>query len=65
MPTPNYGFEKRKRELAKKAAKEAKKLRKESKPPASETPDSTSPDSATPEISADAAESAATGESPI
>lgn len=28
MATPNYSFEKRKRELAKKAAKEAKKLRK-------------------------------------
>ena len=32
MPTPNYSFEKRKRELAKKAAKEAKRLRKDTKP---------------------------------
>lgn len=32
MATPNYSFEKRKRELAKKAAKEAKRLRKEEKP---------------------------------
>lgn len=32
MATPNYSFEKRKRELAKKAAKEAKRLRKEDKP---------------------------------
>ena len=38
MPTPNYSFEKRKRELAKKAAKEAKRLRKESKTSASEEP---------------------------
>ncbi|MDH4454571.1 MAG: hypothetical protein QE570_15465 [Verrucomicrobiota bacterium] len=29
MATPNYSFEKRKREQAKKAAKEAKRLRKE------------------------------------
>ena len=29
MATPNYSFEKRKREMAKKAAKEAKKLRKQ------------------------------------
>lgn len=32
MATPNYSFEKRKRELAKKAAKEAKRLRKDNKP---------------------------------
>ena len=31
MAAPNYSFEKRKRELAKKAAKEAKRLRKEAK----------------------------------
>jgi hypothetical protein len=36
MATPNYSFEKRKRELAKKAAKEAKRLRKEEKPATSE-----------------------------
>jgi hypothetical protein len=52
MPTPNYSFEKRKRELAKKAAKEAKRLRKDTKPittdvaenaevPASETAEET------------------------
>jgi hypothetical protein len=37
MATPNYSFEKRKRELAKKAAKEAKKLRKGEKAATSET----------------------------
>ncbi len=37
MATPNYSFEKRKRELAKKAAKEAKKLRKGEKAASSET----------------------------
>lgn len=31
MPTPNYQFEKRKRDLAKKAAKEEKKQRKKEK----------------------------------
>ncbi len=36
MATPNYSFEKRKRELAKKAAKEAKKLRKGEQAAASE-----------------------------
>ena len=52
MATPNYSFEKRKRELAKKAAKEAKRLRKEeAKAAASE-----SPASATPGSSAEGAE---------
>ncbi len=37
MATPNYSFEKRKRELAKKAAKEAKRLRKAEHAGASET----------------------------
>lgn len=37
MATPNYSFEKRKRELAKKAAKEAKKLRKGEQAAAAET----------------------------
>ena len=36
MATPNYSFEKRKRELAKKAAKEAKRLRKGEKSAGSE-----------------------------
>ncbi|MDZ4290226.1 MAG: hypothetical protein U0984_19825 [Prosthecobacter sp.] len=36
--TPNYSFEKRKRELAKKAAKEAKRLRKGEKTTTTETP---------------------------
>lgn len=58
MPTPNYSFEKRKRELAKKAAKEAKRLRKESRPAGSE-----SPDTAVPEGPADTAEPAAGAES--
>lgn len=31
MPTPNYSFEKRKRDNAKKAAKEAKRLKKKEK----------------------------------
>ncbi|WP_395716830.1 hypothetical protein [Prosthecobacter sp.] len=31
MATPNYSFEKRKRDLAKKAAKEAKRLKKKEK----------------------------------
>ncbi len=31
MPTPNYQFEKRKRDLAKKAAKDEKKARKKEK----------------------------------
>lgn len=39
MATPNYSFEKRKRELAKKAAKEAKKLRKVEQATASVTTD--------------------------
>lgn len=34
MATPNYSFEKRKREQAKKAAKAAKRLRKDAKLPA-------------------------------
>lgn len=38
MPTPNYSFEKRKRELAKKAAKEAKRLRKDNKPVTTDAP---------------------------
>jgi hypothetical protein len=54
MPTPNYGFEKRKRELAKKAAKEAKRLRKENKPSGVETPAA--------ESSSDVAEPAASAE---
>lgn len=37
MATPNYSFEKRKRELAKKAAKEAKRLRKAEQAVAPET----------------------------
>jgi hypothetical protein len=37
MATPNYSFEKRKRELAKKAAKEAKRQRKAEKSTTSET----------------------------
>ena len=37
MATPNYSFEKRKREQAKKAAKEAKRLRKKEKSTASAT----------------------------
>ncbi len=59
MPTPNYSFEKRKRELAKKAAKEAKRLRKDTKAPTSE-----SPDPATSGTSADVADPPATAESP-
>lgn len=39
MATPNYSFEKRKRELAKKAAKEAKRLRKDNKPVVTDTPE--------------------------
>ncbi|MDZ4401136.1 hypothetical protein [Prosthecobacter sp.] len=38
MATPNYSFEKRKREQAKKAAKEAKRLRKAEKTTTAETP---------------------------
>ncbi len=37
MAAPNYSFEKRKRELAKKAAKEAKRLRKADKSDSSTT----------------------------
>lgn len=50
MPTPNYSFEKRKRDLAKKAAKEAKRLRKLNKtttPGTDSDPDSATPDSET------------------
>jgi len=39
MATPNYSFEKRKRELAKKAAKEAKRLRKDNKPVITNAPE--------------------------
>jgi hypothetical protein len=48
MPTPNYSFEKRKRELAKKAAKEAKRLRKEeAKTTAGESPDAATAETGT------------------
>jgi hypothetical protein len=65
MPTPNYSFEKRKRELAKKAAKEAKRLRKEeakTSPTAGESPDAATAETGT---SADVTEPPATGESAV
>lgn len=57
MPPPiNYSFEKRKRENAKKAAKEAKRLRKEAAKNAA--PDSTDPE--TPSAAEESGDSATT-----
>jgi hypothetical protein len=43
MAKPNYSFEKRQRDLAKKAKKEEKRLRKAGAPEAPETPETPEP----------------------